>query len=182
MARLLCALSFASCLSTALAERVPRQVPSAQYTNSSVTTKPPTNPSTSGSFCCQVYAPGAFLNWWYTNNTIEVVQQTIITQYLRYNNTIVPTATATITNSSAAELTGTYFLGEGSRITVPGIPTALNAPPGAGNEYDETVLLTETQADFGYTTVYVINFLALSTLLGVLISCLQSSANTFYRV
>jgi hypothetical protein len=153
MAKLLRGLSFISCLSTALAGRVPRQIASTQYTNSSVTTQPPTDPSASGTFCCQVYAPAAALNWWYTDTTIEAVQQTVVTEYLRYNNTIVPTATVTITNSSAAEITGSYNAGGAGRFVIPGIPTALNAPPALGQKYDQTYVLTETQADFGYTTV-----------------------------
>jgi hypothetical protein len=153
MAKLLHALSFVSCLSTSLAGRVPRQVTSTQYTNSSVTTQPPTDPSASGAFCCQVYAPAAALNWWYTDTTVEAVQQTVVTEYLRYNNTIVPTATVTITNSSAAEITGSYNAGGGGHFIIPGIPTALNAPPALGQKYDQTYVLTATQEDFGYTTV-----------------------------
>ena len=153
MAKLLCALSFASCLVTALAERVPRQVTSTQYTNSSITTKPPTDPSATGAFCCQVYAPAAILNWWYTNSTLEPVYQTVITQFLKYNNTIVPTETVTTTNSSAAEVTGRYDAGLGP-VHIPGVPTALNAPPASGRQvYDRTFLLTGTQADFNYTTM-----------------------------
>ncbi|KAH0283771.1 hypothetical protein KCU62_g8754, partial [Aureobasidium sp. EXF-3399] len=131
---------------------VPRQVTSTQYTNSSVTTRTSTDPSVSGAFCCQAYAPAAALNWWYTDTTIQAVQRTIVTEYLRYNNTIIPTATVTITNSSAAEVTGSYNAGAGP-ISIPGVPTALNAPPAFGQKYDQTIMLTETQEDFGYTTV-----------------------------
>jgi hypothetical protein len=153
MAKLLHVLSFVSCLSTALAGRVSRQVASTQYTNASVTTEPPTDPSASGAFCCQVYAPAAALNWWYTNTTIEAVHQTVVTEYLKYNNTIVPTATVTITNSSAVDVTGSFNAGAGGHMIIPGIPTALNAPPALGQKYDQTIVLTETQADLGYTTV-----------------------------
>lgn len=153
MVTVLYALYLASCLSTALAGRVPRQVTSTQYTNSSVTTEPPTDPSASGAFCCQAYAPAAALNWWYTDTTIQAVQQTIVTQYLKYNNTVIPTATITITNATAAEVTGSYNAGGGPRISIPGIPTALNAPPALGQKYDQTIVLTGTQEDFGYTTV-----------------------------
>jgi len=153
MGKVLYALSLASCLSTAPAAMVPRQVTSTQYTNSSVTTKTPTDPSVSGAFCCQAYAPAAALNWWYTDTTIQAVQQTIVTEFLRYNNTVIPTATVTITNSSAAEVTGSYNAGGGPRISIPGIPTALNEPPALGQKYDQTIVLTETQEDFGYTTV-----------------------------
>ena len=152
MAKLLYVLSLVSCLSIALAGRVPRQA-STQYTNSSVTTKPPIDPSASGTFCCQIYAPAAALNWWYTDTTLKPVQQTIVTEYLKYNNTIVPTATVTVTNSSAAEVVGSYNAGGGPRITIPGIPTALNAPPALGQKYDQTIVLTETEADYGYTTM-----------------------------
>jgi hypothetical protein len=153
MAKLLYTLYSVSCLSTALAGRVPRQVASTQYTNASVTTQSPADPSASGAFCCQVYAPAAALNWWYTNTTIEAVHQTVVTQYLKYNNTIVPTATVTITNSSAADVTGTFNAGAGGHMIIPGIPTALNAPPALGQKYDQTYVLAETQADFGYTTM-----------------------------
>ncbi|KAK6005413.1 hypothetical protein QM012_007055 [Aureobasidium pullulans] len=119
-----------------------------------VTTKPPTNPSTPGAFCCQVYAPAAQLNWWYTNGTIEAVQQTIITEYLRYNNTVVPTATVTITNSSAASVTRTYNIQAGGNAPVfSGIPTGMNAPFQGGQQYDQTVVLTGTEVDYGYTSV-----------------------------
>lgn len=153
MGRISYALSLASCLSSALAGRVPRQVTSTQYTNSSVTTKTPTDPSASGEFCCQVYAPAAALNWWYTDSTIQAVQQTVVTQYMKYNNTVIPTATVTITNSSAADVIGTYNPGGGPRITIPGIPSALNAPPALGQKYDQTIVLTGTQEDLGYTTM-----------------------------
>lgn len=146
-------LSLALCLSTTLAGRVPRQVTTTQYTNSSVATKTAADPSISGDFCCQVYAPAAALNWWYTDTTIQAVQQTIVTQYLRYNNTVIPTATVTITNSSATEVMGTYNPGGGPRITIPGIPSALNAPPALGQKYDQTIVLTGSQEDFGYTTM-----------------------------
>lgn len=59
----------------------------------------------------------------------------------------------TITNSSAADITGSYNAGGGGRFNVPGIPTALNAPPALGQKYDQTYVLTATQEDFGYTTV-----------------------------
>lgn len=153
MGKLSHVLSLASCLSTALAAMVPRQVTSTQYTNSSTATKTFTGPSASDEFCCQVYAPAAALNWWYTDTTIQSVQQTVVTQYLRYNNTVIPTATVTITNSSAADVIGTYNPGGGPRITIPGIPTALNAPPALGQKYDQTIVLTGTPENFGYTTV-----------------------------
>lgn len=156
MARLSYILSFVSCLSTALALHVPRQAGTTQYTNSSVTTKPPTDPSASGDFCCQVYAPAAALNWWYTNATFETVAQTIVTEYLRYNNTVVPTATVTITNSSAADVTGTYNVGADAAGIGPsfsGIPTAMNKPSGLGQPYDQTIMLTGTEVVVGHTTM-----------------------------
>ncbi|KAH0118140.1 AAA-domain-containing protein, partial [Aureobasidium melanogenum] len=121
-----------------------------------VTTKPPIDPSASGVFCCQVYAPLAALNWWYTNATIEAVDQTVVTKYLRYNNTVVPTATVTITNSSVAGVTGTYNVQGDAAGTGPsfsGIPTAMNAPFEGGDNYDQTIVLTGTEIDFGYTTI-----------------------------
>ncbi|KAH0388557.1 hypothetical protein KCU92_g833, partial [Aureobasidium melanogenum] len=156
MARFLYILSFVSCLSTAFALRVTRQAGTTQYTNSSVTTKPPTDPSASGAFCCQVYAPVAALNWWYINATIEVVDSTVVTEYLRYNNTVIPTATVTITNSSAAGVTGTYNAqldAAGTGPSFSGIPTGMNAPFAPFNAYDQTIVLTETEIDFGYTTI-----------------------------
>jgi len=152
MAKTWYTLSFVSCLSTALAGRVPRQVAATQYSNSSTTTKLSTDPSAAGAFCCQVYAPAAVLNWWYTNTTLEANYQTVVTQYLKYNNTIVPTATVTITNSSAAKVIGSYNAGGGA-VRIPGVPTELNAREDSGQVYDQTILLTGTQVDFGYTTV-----------------------------
>ena len=154
MAKGLYVLYFVSCLSTAFALRVPRQVGTTQYTNSSITTKLPTDPSASGAFCCQVYAPLAALNWWYTNATIEAVDQYVVTEYLKYNNTVIPTATVTITNSSAAGVARTYnTAGGGDAPVFSGIPTAMNAPFEGGQQYDQTIVLTETEIDFGYTTM-----------------------------
>jgi hypothetical protein len=158
MAKLLCALPFVSCLSTALAGKVPRQAASTQYTEPSVTTKTPTNSPAPGAFCCQVYAIDAGLNSWYTDSTVQVIQETIVTQYLQYNNTIIPTATVTITNSSAANAMVTIDPGSGAGYTVPGIPTDLAGTPNPTGYY-LSIVLTETQQDFGYTTVYVIEFL-----------------------
>ncbi|KAH0369894.1 AAA-domain-containing protein, partial [Aureobasidium melanogenum] len=119
-----------------------------------VTTKQPTDPSASGAFCCQAYAVVAGLGWWYTNATIEAAGPTVVTEYLKYNNTVFPTATVTITNSSAAGVTGTYnAAGGGTAPTFSGIPTAMNAPQGGFNQYDQTIVLTATEIDFGYTTI-----------------------------
>lgn len=153
MAKGLYVLSFVSCLSAAFAARVPRQAGTTQYTNSSITTKSPSDPSASGAFCCQVYAPAAALNWWYTNATIEAVDQNVITEYLKYNNTVVPTATVTITNSSAADLPGRYGLAQSIGPSFPGIPTSMNAPTHGAQPYDQTILLTGTEVDAGYTTM-----------------------------
>jgi hypothetical protein len=96
------------------------------------------------------------LNWWYINATIEVVDSTVVTEYLRYNNTVIPTATVTITNSSAAGVTGTYNAqldAAGTGPSFSGIPTGMNAPFAPFNAYDQTIVLTETEIDFGYTTM-----------------------------
>jgi len=153
MAKRLYALSFVLCLSAALAGRVPRQAASTQFTNSSVTTKPLIDPSASGAFCCQAYAIHGSLNWWYTDTTAQAIQETIVTQYLKYNNTVIPTATITVTDSSAAKILTTIIPPEiGPNYAVPGIPLTLNGPQDPLGYY-LTVVLTETEMDFGYTTV-----------------------------
>lgn len=145
-----------SWLLTATAVGVPRQVASKQYTNSSVTSEPSSITSAPGAFCCQVYVPMAALHWWYTNATMEVVDRTVLTRYVEYNNTIIPTATVTVTNTSAADVTGGYLSGANAADIAPtfsGIPTAMNAPFHGGNPYDVTIVQTETEADYGYTTM-----------------------------
>ncbi|KAG9687881.1 AAA-domain-containing protein, partial [Aureobasidium melanogenum] len=69
---------------------------------------------------------------------------------------VVPTATVTITNSSAADVTGRYPLGayaNGIGPSFSGIPTALNKPSNLGQPYDQTILLTETEVVVGHTTM-----------------------------
>lgn len=87
MAGNLSLLALAFYLGTVTAVQFPRQVTSG-FTNSSVatTTQAPIDPSASGAFCCQVYAPAAGLHWWYTNGSIEAVRETVVTEYLRYNS------------------------------------------------------------------------------------------------
>lgn len=151
MARLSTILSSILCLTTALAVQLQRQA-AAQYTNSSSTALSVTS-SALGDFCCQIYAPIAFLNYWYTGPVVEDVNATIVTEFLRYNNTVTPTATVTRHNRSATIRTGKYNAAGGQyRPIVPGVPADLNGPTSAGR-YDQTVILTETEMDYGYTIV-----------------------------
>ncbi|KAG9526274.1 hypothetical protein KCV07_g900, partial [Aureobasidium melanogenum] len=143
MARFLYILSFVSCLSTAFALRDPRQAGTTQYTNSSVTTKQPADPSASGAFCCQVYAPVAALNWWYTNATIEVVDSTVVTEYLKYSVYRRPTFSS---NHAATQETFTVNTVQ-KTATVSGTPpteTSQGPPPVAIGQ------ITASHASDGY--------------------------------
>lgn len=69
----------------ALALQIPRQA-TTSYTNSSTSVNVTTSTAL-GPVCCEVYAPGAGLNYWYGRHNVSVNDGTIVTEYLRYNST-----------------------------------------------------------------------------------------------
>lgn len=74
--------------------------------------------------CCAVYVNFVALNFWY-NATYEYVEKTIITEYIQYNNTVVPTTTTVDSNSSVS--LGVYPALDNTKglVFLTGIPTDL---------------------------------------------------------
>ena len=151
MAKLFQALWYAFHLKAVFGLHLPRQAIS-QYKNSSASIQP-TPSSPSGSFCCQIYAPAVGLIVWYTDHDVEYPDGTVITEYLRYNNTVVPTATITQQPNSTVFLGG-YVADLGETPILPGVQTDINGPY-YGGAYDGTVLLAsnDTRYDDVYTTM-----------------------------
>ncbi|KAG9657384.1 hypothetical protein KCU95_g9830, partial [Aureobasidium melanogenum] len=120
----------------AFALQVPRQA-NTSYTNSSTAVNATTSAAL-GPVCCEVYAVGVALNYWYTGHNVSINNGTIIREYIKYNNTIVPVSTTTVPPTS------TFYPGEAlarndlnAPIIIQGVPTDLNGPAG---EYDRTAL------------------------------------------
>lgn len=84
---------------------------------------------------------------------MEYPDGTVITEYLRYNNTVVPTATITQPPNSTVFLAG-YIADLGETPILPGVQTDINGPY-YGGAYDGTVLLAsnDTRYDDVYTTM-----------------------------
>ena len=69
----------------AFALQVPRQA-TTSYTNSSASVNVTTSAAL-GPVCCEVYAPGVVLNYYYAGHNLSVNDGTVITEYLKYNST-----------------------------------------------------------------------------------------------
>lgn len=79
---------------TTFALQVPRQA-KASYTNSSTTI----NATASAALvpdCCEVYAVGVILNYWYTGHNVSVNNGTQIVEYLRYSGKCLQIATTNV--------------------------------------------------------------------------------------
>lgn len=72
-------------IKAAFALQIPRQA-AVSYTNSSTSVTAAASTAT-GPDCCEVYAAGVFLNWWYTGHNVSVNNGTLITEYMKYNGT-----------------------------------------------------------------------------------------------
>lgn len=79
------------CIRAAFALQIPRQA-TISYTNTSATVNFPTS-VTPGPFCCELYAPGVSLDHWYDGPVPKVLDQIIVTGFVRYNSTFANTAT-----------------------------------------------------------------------------------------
>ncbi|KAK6005138.1 hypothetical protein QM012_007917 [Aureobasidium pullulans] len=129
---------YVSLVRAAFALQIPRQA-SSSYSNSSTAVR--ANASTSaalGAVCCQLYAPGVGLNLWYADRNVSVNNGTIIVEYEKYNNTIVPTSTITIPPTSTL-YPGAYLADIDGPAIIPGIPTDINGLY-YGGAYDATMV------------------------------------------
>lgn len=68
----------------AFALQVPRQA-NTSYTNSSTAVNATTSAAL-GPVCCEVYAVGVALNYWYTGHNVSINNGTIIREYIKYNS------------------------------------------------------------------------------------------------
>jgi hypothetical protein len=84
-------LLYLFCIKAAFALQTPRQA-TISYTNTSATAKFPTS-VTPGPFCCELYAPGVSLDHWYDGPVPKVLDQIIVTEFVRYNSTFPKTST-----------------------------------------------------------------------------------------
>ena len=75
----------------ASALQVPRQV-TTSYTNTSGPVSVPTSTSP-GPFCCQPYAPAVGLHLWYSGPDPKVLDEVLVTEFIRYNSTFSPIVT-----------------------------------------------------------------------------------------
>ncbi|KAI9659022.1 MAG: hypothetical protein M1821_001982 [Bathelium mastoideum] len=97
-----------------------------------------TNPATTPSpTCCAVAGDGVALNLWWTSS-LEVTVATVITNYIQYNNTVLPGNMTTIYNHNAtSDLYGFYSI-----YSLSGVPTTLDL---GGNIYGGTSILKATE-------------------------------------
>ncbi|KAH0099459.1 hypothetical protein KCU96_g3871, partial [Aureobasidium melanogenum] len=121
-------------IKAAFALQIPRQA-TYSYTNSSASVNASTSAAL-GPVCCEAYAPGAGLDYYYAGHNLSVNNGYLITEYLRYNNTIIPTATITAPPTSTL-YAAMYLAGIDNTPTIPGVPTDLNGPS-YDNAYDVT--------------------------------------------
>lgn len=129
---------------------LPQRTPNPPYSNGTATQIVGNNSVLEGQFCCYVYPAQVGLNKWYRNSTVEYVHGTIITKYLQYNNTVIPTATITVPNTT------TVFLNAANTpLNLPGIPNDLAASGSGPDRYIRSVLLTETEYKDGLTVMCV---------------------------
>lgn len=78
-------LLYLLCVRADFALQVPRQA-TTSYTDISAPVS--TLPSTIlGQFCCEIYAPAVALIHWYTGPDPKVLDEVLVTEYLRYNST-----------------------------------------------------------------------------------------------
>lgn len=72
------------CARAVFALQIPRQA-TTSYTNTSASANSLVS-TTPGPFCCEVYAPGVALHHWYTGTDPKVLDQILVTEFLRYNS------------------------------------------------------------------------------------------------
>ena len=123
------------------------------YTNSSsststaTSTKPLYNTNVS---CCNVVVNGVGLNFWY-NETLEVVNETVVTEYIKYNNTIITTSTTQLANKTYDFPTASTFIrGDIPLTALTDVPSTLVA---LGEDYQGTILGISTEWSNAYTTM-----------------------------
>ncbi|KAG9752763.1 hypothetical protein KCU73_g6031, partial [Aureobasidium melanogenum] len=97
--------------------------------------------------CCEVYAASVVLNYWYTGHIASVNNGTLITKYMKYNDTIVPISTITVPPTS--RLSPGIYGPEDENVVVPGVPTDLI---GSLNEAAYITTMIESVADTGNST------------------------------
>jgi hypothetical protein len=135
---------------------LPRQTSSPNSSTSrtaSITTSTLSPSSSISADCCAIFASQVALDFWY-NGSVEVILATVITQLIRYDNTVL-TSLITVKNnastSSGAWTTGDYDVGA---VTIPGVPTDLVVYDEDG--YDKTIVATGTALTWKGTIVFVI--------------------------
>jgi hypothetical protein len=87
------------CVRATFALQFPRQA-TVPYTNTSSSASSPSS-TTPGPYCCELYAPGVSLDHWYDGPVPNVLDQIIVTEYVRYNSTFSQTATPEVTSRCA---------------------------------------------------------------------------------
>lgn len=93
---------------------------SVSYSNDTATIT--SSASLPGRTCCEIWAGSVALHSWY-NSSYAFTDETIITQYLQYNNTVV---TKTVTQHANTSVSYGIFPGDlGVDPILPGIPTDL---------------------------------------------------------
>lgn len=98
--------------------------------------------------CCSIFIDFVGINSWYSG-ALEYVAETVITKYLAYNNTVVPTITTVYNNA-----TPTYLTEVANGYTYPslsGIPTGL--VEGGDGDYPGTVVVPSTVWTDDYTSL-----------------------------
>ncbi|KAI9697532.1 MAG: hypothetical protein M1820_007731, partial [Bogoriella megaspora] len=109
---------------------------SASYTGTSNATNPTISPSPT---CCMVVADGVGLNFWW-NSSYEATVATVITNYIKYDNTVIPGNVTTIYNHSATQ----SLYGTNGYILRPDVPESLAQGPEAA-AYGITSVLKGTE-------------------------------------
>lgn len=87
---------------------------------SSSLSKTPSNETDS---CCYIYPRGVGVNTWYSS-TVDVTVATVITTWLKYNNTIVPANSTTKTIVGATSIYGLYEMPDYTAIPVSATETS----------------------------------------------------------
>jgi hypothetical protein len=84
------------CLRAAFALQIPRRT-AITYTNTSSSSHPPTS-TLSDPFCCELYAPNVGLYRWYSGDDPKVLDEVVVTEFLRYNSTFLQIAIPRVTD------------------------------------------------------------------------------------
>lgn len=129
---------------------IPEGTTNLLFSNATITGIAGNRSTVQGQFCCYVHPAQIALNKWYQNSTVGYVNETVITKYLQYNNTVVPTATITVPQTST-RLLGVHE----APLKIPGIPDDLAASVYGPDYYIRAVVLAETEYKDNFTVMCV---------------------------